>query len=50
MNSLKKVRIGDSIYFIDERLEELRNVNNPQDIEKMEGSTECYLDLFEEVL
>ena len=49
MTALKKVKIGRKIYFIDSRLNELRNVNDFFDREKMEGSEEFYLKLFGEV-
>ena len=49
MNALPKVKIGGRIFYIDERLNELRNVKNPFDVEKMEGSKEFYLKLFGEV-
>ena len=46
--ALKKVKIGRKVYFIDSRLNELRNVKNPCDSEKMEGSEKYYLKLFGE--
>lgn len=36
------VKIGSKRYFVDARLNELRNINNPHDREKMEGSEEFY--------
>lgn len=48
MTALKKVKIGNKVYFIDARLNELRNVKNFMDSEKMEGSEETYLNLFGE--
>lgn len=49
MKTLPKVKIGNKVYFIDARLNELRNVKNPFDAEKMECSKEMYLTLFKEV-
>jgi hypothetical protein len=46
MKELPKIKIGRKTYFVDARLNELRNVNNPQDSEKMEGSEEFYLKTF----
>ena len=40
---LPRVRIGRKTYFLDARLNEIRNVNNPHDREKLEGSPEYYL-------
>jgi len=40
------VKIGDTYYFVDARLNELRNVKNPNDREKMEGSEEFYIKTF----
>ena len=36
MNQLKRVRIGTKTYWIDERLNELRNIKNPDDTESIE--------------
>ena len=48
VTALPKVKIGGTVYFIDERLNELRNVKDPSDREKMEGSKEFYLETFGE--
>jgi hypothetical protein len=48
MTALPIVRIGKKQYFIDERLNELRNIRNPNDREKMEGSAEFYIENFGE--
>jgi len=48
--ALKKVKIGNKVYFIDSRLNELRNIKNPADREKLEGSEEFYLKIFGEYL
>jgi len=40
---LPVVKIGGKKYYVDERLNELRNVKNPHDREKMEGSAEFYV-------
>jgi len=42
------IKIGRKVYFIDSRLNELRNVKDPCDREKMEGSEEFYLKLYGE--
>jgi hypothetical protein len=49
MKALKKIKIGNKVYFIDSRLNELRNVKDFSDKEKMEGSEEFYLKIFKEV-
>ena len=46
MRSLPIVKIGNKEYFVDSRLNELRNTRNPHDVEKMEGSEEFYLTNF----
>ena len=46
--ALPKVKIDGTVYYIDERLNELRNVKDPSDKEKMEGSKEFYLETFGE--
>lgn len=44
MKALPKVKLGDGkTYFVDERLNELRNVKDFNDVEKMEGSAEFYV-------
>jgi hypothetical protein len=43
MDELPKIRIGRKTYYLDARLGEIRNVNNPHDREKLEGSPEFYL-------
>jgi len=48
--ALKKVKIGNKVYFIDSRLNELRNIKNPADREKLEGSEDFYLKIFGEYL
>lgn len=40
MRALPVVKLGRKKYFVDERLNELRNINNPHDKESMEGSSE----------
>ena len=41
------VKLGDGVYyFVDERLNELRDIENPHNIEKMEGSAEFYINHF----
>lgn len=50
MIALKKVKIGKKVYFLDKRLNELRNIKNPYDSEKMEGSEEFYIKTFGEVV
>lgn len=44
--ALPKVKIGNKVYFLDERLNEMRNINDFTDVEKMEGSKEFYLKHF----
>ena len=46
MKQLPVIKIEDKYYFVDERLNELRNVKDPHDREKMEGDAELYLNLF----
>ena len=46
MSQLPVIKIGRKQYFVDERLNELRNVRNPHDREKMEGSAEFYIRTF----
>lgn len=46
MNALPKIKINKKIYFVDERLNELRNIKDPNDFEKMEGSKEFYIKYF----
>lgn len=41
--ALPRIRIGKTEYFVDERLNEIRNVKDPQDREKLEGSAEFYV-------
>ena len=36
MNALPTLKIGSKTYYIDERLDELRNVKNPNDKESIE--------------
>ncbi len=43
MNCLPKVRIKDVIYYIDEKLGQLRNINNPHDFIGMSALDMCYL-------
>lgn len=40
------IKIGGKKYYVDERLNELRNIKNPNDREKMEGSAEFYVKAF----
>lgn len=49
MRALPIIKIGDTRYYVDERLNELRNVDDPNDREKMEGSAEWYIETFKEV-
>jgi hypothetical protein len=42
------IKIGRKRYFVDARLNELRNVNDPNDSEKMEASEEYYIQNFSE--
>lgn len=44
--ALPIIKIGNKRYYVDERLNELRNVSNPSDREKMEGSKEFYIATF----
>lgn len=45
MRELPKLRIYDKEYFLDERLNEMRNVSDPLDTESMEGmSSQWWLD------
>lgn len=44
--NLPIIKIGSKKYFVDERLNELRNVENAHDAEKMEGSAELYVRIF----
>jgi hypothetical protein len=46
MKALPIVKIGRKTYFVDARLNELRNTKNPNDSEKMEGSEEFYINNF----
>jgi hypothetical protein len=46
MKALPKIKIAGKTYYVDARLNELRNVSNPHDIEKMEGSAEFYIQHF----
>jgi hypothetical protein len=46
MTALPIIKIGDTEYYVDERLNELREVDNPYNVEKMEGSKEFYLENF----
>ena len=48
MRQLPIIKIGQTRYFIDSRLNELREVNNPYNREKMEGSEEFYINNFSE--
>ena len=50
MKELPKIKIGNKTYYVDARLNELRDIKNPYDGEKMKGSEEFYLKLFKEVL
>ena len=45
---LPKVKIGRKTYFVDSRLNELRNTKNPSDSEKMEASEDFYVKEFGE--
>lgn len=49
MRQLPIVKIGKKKYFVDARLNELRNINNPGDSEKMEGSEEFYVKNFSSI-
>lgn len=40
------VKIGKEYYFLDSRLNEIRNIKDPADREKLEGSPEFYLKTF----
>jgi hypothetical protein len=46
MKALPRIKLDRKIYFVDARLNELRNVKDPNDTEKMEGSEELYLQHF----
>lgn len=46
MRELPKIKIGRKTYFVDEKLNELRNIKNPHDTEKMEASEEFYIKTF----
>jgi len=46
VRQLPVVRIGKKDYFVDERLNELRNIKDPNDREKMEGSEAFYTKLY----
>jgi hypothetical protein len=46
MRALPIIKIGHTFYFVDSRLNELREVNNPCNSEKMEGSEEFYVNNF----
>ena len=46
MRELPRVKIGRKTYYVDSRLNELRNVKNPHDSEMMEGSESFYLENF----
>ena len=46
MKQLPIVRIGDTSYYVDARLDELRNVDDPLDREKLEGSADWYIETF----
>ena len=46
VRALPKIKLGRKEYFVDARLNELRNVKNPFDVEKMEGSEEFYIEHF----
>ena len=46
VRELPRIKIGRKEYFVDARLNELRNVKNPFDVEKMEGSEEIYIKLW----
>jgi hypothetical protein len=48
MRKLPIVKIGRKRYFVDTRLNEMRNVRNPHDKEKMEGSEKLYVELFKD--
>lgn len=43
---LPKVKICSKVYYLDARLNELRNIKNPHDREKMQGSKELYIKHF----
>lgn len=44
---LPVIKLGDGIYyFVDERLNELRDIENPHNVEKMEGSAKFYINHF----
>lgn len=42
MRELPIIKIGHKKYYVDERLNELRNITNPSDRESMEGSDEAF--------
>lgn len=48
VKALKMVKIGKKVYFIDKRLNELRNIKDFTDKEKMESTEEFYINLFGE--
>ena len=43
MRALPIIKLGSKRYFVDTRLNELRNIRNPHDIEVMGGSEEFYV-------
>ena len=43
MRALPIIKLGKERYFVDERLQEMRNILNPHDVEKMGGSEEFYI-------
>ena len=43
MLALPIIKLGRKRYFVDARLNELRNIRNPYDIESMAGSEEFYI-------
>ena len=43
MRALPIIKLGKKRYFVDARIQEMRNILNPHDVEKMEGSEEFYI-------
>jgi hypothetical protein len=47
MSELPKIKIGDKVYFVDKKLEELRNISNPHETMSFEAyceTVECQED------
>ena len=43
VENLPIIQLGRKRYFVDARLNQLRNIHNPHDVEKMGGSEEFYI-------